>query len=94
MKAFAAPTGIMLLKEGAENASLCIMVSGEVNIFKATTYNEHIKITEIESGASLGEMGAIDAQPLSASAVTSQDSVMLIITPGDFNNLMEKKFKS
>ena len=90
MKAFSAPTGIMLLKEGAENASLCIMVSGEVNIFKATTYNEHIKIAEIESGASLGEMGSIDVQPLSASAVTSQHSVMLIITPDDFNNLMEK----
>jgi len=35
-------------------------------------------------------MGVIDGQPLSASAVTSTGSVVLIITPGDFNNLMEK----
>ena len=90
IKAFSAPTGTMLLKEGAENASLCIIVSGEVNIFKETTHNEHVKIAEIQSGASIGEMGVIDAQPLSASAVTSQDSVVLIMTPGDFNNLMEK----
>ncbi|MFT7459322.1 MAG: CRP/FNR family cyclic AMP-dependent transcriptional regulator [Planctomycetota bacterium] len=80
----------MLLKEGGENASLCIIVEGDVNIFKETTYNEHVKIAEIKKGASIGEMGVIDGQPLSASAVTSQDSIVLVMTPDDFNNLMEK----
>lgn len=90
IKAFSAPTGTMLLKEGGENASLCIIVEGDVNIFKETTYNEHVKIAEIKKGASIGEMGVIDGQPLSASAVTSQDSIVLVMTPDDFNNLMEK----
>ncbi len=88
--AFSAPTGTMLLKEGDANASLCIIVEGEVNIFKETAHNEHIKIAEIGSGASIGEMGVIDGQPLSASAVSAQDSVVLMMTPKDFNNLMEK----
>ena len=90
MKAYSAPTGTMLLKEGDENASLCIIVNGEVNIFKETSHNEHIKIAEITKGDSIGEMGVIDGQPLSASAVTSQDSVVLVITPEGFNNLLEK----
>lgn len=90
IKAFSAPTGTMLLKEGDENASLCIIVEGEVNIFKETSHNEHVKIAEIAEGASIGEMGVIDGQPLSASAVTSHDSIVLVMTPEDFNNLMEK----
>lgn len=90
IRAYSAPTGTMLLKEGDENASLCIIVEGTVNIFKETTDNEHVKIAQIDSGASIGEMGVIDGQPLSASAVTSQDSVVLVMTPEDFNNLMEK----
>ncbi len=90
IKAYSAPTGTMLLKEGDKNASLCIIVKGEVNIFKETSYNEHVKVAEIDSGASIGEMGVIDGQPLSASAVTSKDSLVLIMTPEDFNRLMEK----
>lgn len=90
IKAYSAPTGTMLLEEGNENASLCIIVEGKVNIFKRTADNRHIKIAEIRSGDSIGEMGVIDGEPLSASAVTSVDSVVLIMTPEDFNNLMEK----
>ena len=90
MKAYSAPTGTMLLEEGNENASLCIIVKGEVNIFKETADNKHVKIAEIGSGDSIGEMGVIDGEPLSASAVTSVDSVVLVMTPQDFNNLMEK----
>ncbi len=90
IKAFSAPTGTMLLKEGGENASLCIIVEGVVNIFKEAAHNEHVKIAEIQSGACIGEMGVIDGQPLSASAVTAQDSIVLVMTPEDFNKLMEK----
>ena len=54
MKAYSAPTGTMLLEEGNENASLCIIVEGEVNIFKQTAENKHIKIAEIGSGDSIG----------------------------------------
>jgi len=90
MKAYSAPTGTMLLEEGDPNASLNIIVDGEVNIFKETAYNEHVKIAEISKGDSIGEMGVIDGEPLSASAVTSQDTIVLVMTPVDFNNLMEK----
>lgn len=90
MKGYSAPTGTMLLQEGDENASLCIIVEGEVNIFKKTSDFKHVKIAEIGSGASIGEMGVIDGEPLSASAITATDSTVLVMTPEDFNNLMEK----
>ena len=90
IKAFNAPTGTMVLKEGDENASLCIIVDGDVSIFKDTSQDEQIKIAEISSGSSIGEMSVIDGQPLSASAVTSRDSVVLLMSPDDFNNLMVK----
>ena len=90
LKAYTAPTSTTILKEGDENTCLCIIVEGEINIFKETTPNEHIKVAEINAGDSIGEMGVVDGQPLSASAVTSKDSVVLIITRTDFYNLMEK----
>lgn len=90
IRAYSAPTGTMLLKEGGEDASLCIIVSGKVNIFKETSHNEHVKIAESGKGASIGEMGVIDGQPLSASVVTSEDAVVLVMTPQDFRNLTEK----
>ncbi len=70
---------------------LCIVVDGEINILKQTNpADDHIKIAEIKSGASIGEMGVVDGQPLSATAVTSKDSTVLIITRDDFQNLMKK----
>lgn len=92
MKAFMAPAGTLVLKEGAENSScLCIIVEGKVNIFKQSEPNDdHVKIAEIESGASIGEMSVIDGKPLSASAISLTDATILIMTRDDFQNLLKK----
>lgn len=91
VKAYSAPTGTIILKEGDSRACLCVVAEGEVNIMKDTTPNdERVKIAEIKPGSSIGEMGVVDGQPLSATAVSSQDSTVLIITRTDFQNLTTK----
>ena len=92
MKAYTAPAGTLILREGEEDSScLCIIVEGKVNIFKLSEPNDdHVKIAEIESGASIGEMSVIDGKPLSASAISLTESTILIMTRDDFQNLLKK----
>lgn len=92
MKAYTAPAGTLILKEGEKSSScLCIIVEGTVNIFKLTEPNDdHVKIAEIEAGASIGEMSVIDGLPLSASAISLTDATILLMPREDFNNLMKK----
>jgi len=92
MKAYTAPAGTLILKEGQEGvASLCIIVDGKVNIFKQSSPNDdHIKVAEIDSGASIGEMSVIDGLPLSASAISLTDATILIMTREEFQNLLKK----
>lgn len=92
MKAYTAPAGTLILKEGEkDNACLCIIAEGTVNIFKLSSPNDdHVKIAEIESGASIGEMSVVDGKPLSASAISLNESTILIMTREDFENLMKK----
>jgi CRP-like cAMP-binding protein len=92
LKAYTAPSGTLILKEGQEgNACLCVIVEGTVNIFKQSSPNDdHIKIAEIESGASIGEMSVIDGLPLSASAISLTDATILIMTRDDFQKLLKK----
>ena len=92
MKAYTAPAGTLILKEGEKDSScLCIIVEGTVNIFKLSEPNDdHIKIAEIEAGFSIGEMSVIDGKPLSASAISLTDATILIMTRADFLNLLKK----
>ena len=92
MKAYTVPAGTLILKEGEKGSScLCIIVEGTVNIFKLSEPNDdHIKIAEIEAGASIGEMSVIDGKPLSASAISLTDATILLMPREDFNNLLKK----
>ena len=92
MKAFLAPAGTLILKEGLEgNACLCIIVEGSINIFKLSSPNDdHVKVAEIAAGASIGEMSVIDGLPLSASAISLTDATILIMTRDDFQNLLKR----
>jgi len=90
LKAYAAPVGANVFQEGSTNACLCFIVEGDISIFKETTPNEHMKIADIMAGGTIGEMGIIDGRPLSASAIASTDSVILMITRNDFRNLVKK----
>ena len=92
MKVYSAPAGTLILKEGEEGAAaLCIIAEGTVDIFKQSSPNDdHVKIAEIEAGASIGEMSVVDGKPLSASAISLHDSLILMMTRSEFENLMKK----
>ena len=88
MKAYSADTGCVVLNEGDKSNCLCIIVKGMINIFKGLPHDEHLKIAEVAEGESIGEMGIIDGEPFSASAIASEDSVVLLITREDFEDIV------
>ena len=92
-KAYSADTGCVVLNEGDQSNCLCILVKGSINIFKHIPNDEHLKIAEIVAGESIGEMGIIDGEPFSASAIASKDSIVLLITREDFEDIVSQNIE-
>ena len=89
-RAYSADTGCVVLNEGDNSNCLCIITKGTINIFKGLPNDEQLKIAEVQSGESIGEMGIIDGEPFSASAIASQDSIVLLITREDFEDIVKQ----
>ena len=90
MKAYSADTGCVVLNEGDKSNCLCIIIKGVINIFKGLPNDEQLKIAEVTAGESIGEMGIIDGEPFSASAIASEDSIVLLITREDFEDIFNQ----
>ena len=90
IKVYSANTGCVVLNEGDKSNCLYIIIKGVINIFKGLPHNEHLKIAEITVGESIGEMGIIDGEPFSASAIASEDSIVLLITREDFEGIVNQ----
>ena len=52
-----------------------------------------IKVADIKAGGSIGEMGILDGEPVSASAIASVDSVVFTISGADFEKLVSENEK-
>ena len=89
-RAYSANTGCVILNEGEKSNCLCIILKGNINIFKALPNDEQLKIADISTGESIGEMGIIDGEPFSASALASEDSTVLLITREDFEDIVNQ----
>jgi CRP/FNR family transcriptional regulator, cyclic AMP receptor protein len=89
-KAYSAGVGSVVLNEGDKSNCLCIIINGQINIFKAIPNDEALKIAEVTAGESIGEMGIIDGEPFSASAIASEDSIVLLITREDFDDISKQ----
>ncbi len=88
-RVYSADTGCVVLNEGDKSSCLCIIIDGEMNIFKKLP-DEYLKIAEVVSGESVGEMGIIDGEPFSASAIASKDSIVLLISSEDFEDIVNQ----
>lgn len=89
-RAYSADTGCVVLHEGDKSNCLCIIIKGTVNIFKGLPNDEQLKIAEVQAGESIGEMGIIDGEPFSASAIASTDSTVLLVTREDFEDIVKQ----
>ena len=89
-RAYSADTGCVVLNEGDESNCLCIIIKGVINIFKGLPHGEHLKIADISAGEPVGEMGIVNGKPFSASAIAPENSVVLLITREDFEDIVNQ----
>lgn len=71
--------GSTLLREGGEADTLSIVLSGKVKVYKDGDGGEPIEIAVLGSGSIFGEMGVFDGQVASATVMTVEDSICLMI---------------
>jgi len=79
-----------IFEEGDKRAFMCIIFRGKVNILKESG-NENKLITSISTGKIFGEMSVIDGSPRSATAMASEDTVLMVLTKQEFNRILDEK---
>lgn len=78
------PAGELVFAEHDLGDEMYIVHSGRVLIFNETGSAENV-LNSVRSGGYFGEMAIIDEQPRSASARSTEDSVLLVLHKNDFN---------
>jgi phosphoserine phosphatase RsbU/P len=79
------PAGTPLLKPGESNASVYILLSGDLAAFLDSDLNPHASIP-IALGECIGEISAIDGKPVTALVVAISDARVMMLTPDLFLN--------
>ena len=78
----------VLFREGEESTAAYLIVSGRVRIVKGLDSDKPKEIAVVGAGEYVGEMGAIDDLPRSASAVAQGRVVAAPVTPGEFMDML------
>mgnify|MGYP001205271917 CR=1 FL=1 len=79
----------ILFMEGTPGEFLYVIMSGKVEIIKKTKNNEEMVLATMGANEIIGEMSLIDAEPRTATARTSEDSVLVVITKQKFNEILQ-----
>jgi CRP-like cAMP-binding protein len=79
----------ILFMEGTSGEFLYIIMSGSVEIIKKIKDNEETLLATMGANEIIGEMSLIDSEPRTATARTSEDSVLIVITKQKFNEILQ-----
>lgn len=87
LEAHSATRGTTIFSEGDPSRYLGLIVKGQVDIVKRdSSGGDHVIIT-LGPGKTLGEMALIDREPRSATAVATADTLLLLLTEEQFEQL-------
>ena len=80
----------VIFKEGDASQAAYLIVSGNVRIVKGYGTADANELAVVGAGEYIGEMGAIDNVPRSASAVAQGPVVCAPVTPDEFMDLLRR----
>ena len=83
-------SGDVIFREGEQSDSAYLIISGNVRIVKAYDTTKPKELAVVGAGEYVGEMGAIDDQPRSASALAQDTVVCMPVTPAEFMDMLVK----
>lgn len=87
-KALHANKGEAILHEGFHDTSIAVIARGSVNIIKKDSHEHDRTIATIGTGKTLGEMSFVDGEPRSANCIAAADTVILVLTKAEFEQLL------
>lgn len=85
--------GEVIFHEGNPSDCAYIIGAGSIEILESTPGGQKV-LGVLEDNEIFGEMGLIDGLPRSATARARKDSVVYILTPETFDNLIHKNPES
>lgn len=88
MDVYQVPKETLLFFEGDKNDYMILIAVGRVHVVKYDSQRTPKRITTVGQGRTIGEMGLIDGEPRSASAVTATDATLLVMTAEKFHLLL------
>ncbi|MCC6274631.1 MAG: cyclic nucleotide-binding domain-containing protein [Leptospiraceae bacterium] len=82
------PAGTKLFEEGEKGREFFLIKKGSVTIFRNSTTSERVVLEVLPEGSIFGEMAIAGETPRNASAVCETDSVLMVATNDDLENLI------
>lgn len=93
MDIFKVPRGVTVFEQGDTQQFMGLVQRGKVEILKEDSKRNRRLISIIGPDKTLGEMALIDGQPRSATAITSEETVMFILTKTRFEEMSDARHK-
>lgn len=89
MDAHKVPKESVLFFEGDKSAFFVLVIKGKVHVVKFDSQRNPKRIATLGPGKTIGEMSIIDGERRSASAITADESILLVMTAEKFNRLID-----
>ncbi len=90
-QAYEAPKGLTLFKEGDIGNYVCLIIKGKVDVYKRDLNDNEKIVAQIGAGKTLGEMAIIDGELRSASAITAEQTDLILLTKDNFLRILNEK---
>lgn len=82
--------GERLFERGSGGREVFFVIEGAVNIVSLSPTGREVAFATARAGDSVGELAAIDERPRSASVVASEDSLLAVLPPEPFVELLKR----
>lgn len=81
----------VVFEEGDREAYMCLITSGRVLIYKNAAAGQRALIASLIKDRTFGEMSLIDGQTRSATAITDQDTMLLMLHRTQFDRMAKEE---
>lgn len=84
-------SGEVILDAGSDSREVFFIVEGAVDIVNFSLTGREVAFASLPAGECFGELAAIDSQPRSASVVAKEPSLIAILDPQSFADLLQRR---
>jgi len=90
MKMTEVDLGQVIFKQGSAAESMCLVLSGELEVMKAAKDGKQVKIATVGDGQSVGEMALVDGMVRSATVKAAMLTTIVVLKRSDFDEIMRQ----